>query len=132
MTTHKIAVLGGDGVGPEVMVEAVKVLQALEPRAGAPQFQFTHYDWGSNYYHQHGRMMPEDGLDQLQQHDAILLGAIGDPDIPDHITLNGLLLPIRRRFDQGVCYRPSYLYEGVSSPLAGKGPGDIDMVVFRE
>ena len=76
--------------------------------------------------------MPEDGLEQLRPHDAILFGAVGDPYIPDHITLNGLILPIRRGFDQGVCLRPSYLYEGVRSPLADVRPGEIDMVVFRE
>ncbi len=132
MATHSIAVIGGDGVGPEVTAEATKVLQAMSRRPGAPRFRFTEYPWGSRYYRETGRMMPQDGLDQLRNHDALLVGAVGDPSIPDHITLNGLLLPIRRRFDQGVCYRPAYLYEGVPSPLAGKKPGDIDLVTFRE
>ena len=132
MGTHKLALVPADGVGPEVIDEARKVLEALAAMDGSLGFQYTIYPWGSAYYRETGRMMPEDGLDQLAAHDAILMGAVGDPDIPDHVTLSGILLPIRRGFDQGVCLRPSYLYEGVSSPLAGVGPGDIDLVVFRE
>ena len=132
MATYKIALVPGDGVGPEVVAEARKVLDALAAQEGSMSFQYTHFPWDSNYYRETGRMMPEDGLEQLRPHDAILFGAVGDPNIPDHITLNGLILPIRRGFDQGVCMRPSYLYEGVGSPLADRGPGDIDLVVFRE
>ena len=132
MATYKVALVPGDGVGPEVMAEAGKVLDALAASDGSVSFQYTHFPWGSNYYRETGRMMPEDGLEQLKPHDAILFGAVGDPDIPDHITLHGLILPIRRAFDQGVCLRPSYLYEGVASPLEGVNPGEIDMVVFRE
>ena len=132
MAIYKVALVPGDGVGPEVMAEAGKVLDALAASDGSVSFQYTHFPWGSNYYRETGRMMPEDGLEQLKPHDAILFGAVGDPDIPDHITLHGLILPIRRAFDQGVCLRPSYLYEGVASPLEGVNPGEIDMVVFRE
>ena len=132
MATYKVALIPGDGVGPEVVHEACKVLDALAGQQGSLQFHYTHFPWSSAYYRETGRMMPEDGLEQLRPHDAILLGAVGDPDIPDNVTLDGLLLPIRRGFDQGVCMRPSYLYEGVRSPLAKYGPGDIDMMVFRE
>ncbi len=130
--TYSIAVIGGDGIGPEVLNEALKVLDALSRRPGAPRFRYTHYPWGSAFYRETGRMMPEDGLEQLKAHHAILFGAVGDPQVPDHITLNGLILPIRRGLDQGVCIRPAYLYEGVPCPLAGKKPGQIDIVVFRE
>ncbi len=119
-----IAVIPGDGVGQEVIPEALRVLD----RVG--QFQYKKFDWGGDYYFHHGRMMPADGLDQLAQTDAILLGAIGHPDIPDHVTLNGLLLPIRRTFDQYANVRPAILYPGVEGPLASRKP--IDMVVVRE
>ena len=132
MASYNVALVPGDGVGPEVVVEGRKVLDALSAQDGNMKFQYTSYPWGSNFFRETGRLMPEDGLDQLRPHDAILFGAVGDPEIPDHITLNGLILPIRRGFDQGICLRPSYLYEGVSSPLAGLGPGEIDMVIFRE
>jgi tartrate dehydrogenase/decarboxylase/D-malate dehydrogenase len=131
MRQFKIAVLPGDGIGKEVTPEGLRILQAVGPRHEA-DFAFTHYDWGSEYYFEHGRMMPVNGLDQLRSADAIYLGAIGHPDIPDHTTLNGLLLPIRRAFDQYACVRPAYLYRGVLSPLVGKEPGSIDMVVIRE
>ncbi len=92
----------------------------------------TTYDWGSDYYFAHGRMMPADALETLQSHQAILLGAVGHTEIPDHVTLNGLLLPIRRKFDQFANVRPAVLYRGVPSPLKGLSPGDVDMVVVRE
>ena len=131
MAEYNIAVIPGDGVGPEVIAEGRKTLEALAA-SGGPSFRFTQFPWGSAYYRETGRLMPEDGLAQLSHFDAILFGAVGDPDIPDHITLHGLLLPMRRGFDQGVCVRPAYLYPGVTSPLSGKQPGDIDMVIFRE
>jgi tartrate dehydrogenase/decarboxylase/D-malate dehydrogenase len=131
MKQFKIAIIPGDGIGKEVTPEGLRILQAIAARHQA-DFAFTHYNWGSEYYFEHGRMMPVNGLDQLRSADAIYLGAIGHPDIPDHTTLNGLLLPIRRAFDQYACVRPAYLYRGVSSPLAGKEPGSIDMVVVRE
>lgn len=126
-----IAVIPGDGIGMEVMPEALKVLEHLVPRHGA-SMQFEHFDWGTAHYFAHGRMMPPGGIDRLRGFDAILLGAVGHPDVPDHTTLNGLLLPIRRAFDQYACVRPCKLYKGVSSPLKGKEPGSIDMIVVRE
>jgi tartrate dehydrogenase/decarboxylase / D-malate dehydrogenase len=131
MPTFSIAVLPGDGVGLEVMPAALRVLEAVAPRHDVA-WKYTHFDWGSNYYFEHGRMMPPDGVDQLRPFDAILLGAIGHPKIPDHTTLNGLLLPIRRSFQQWACERPAKLYRGVRSPLANKEPGSIDLVVVRE
>jgi tartrate dehydrogenase/decarboxylase/D-malate dehydrogenase len=126
-----IAVIGGDGIGPEVIAAALRVLE----RAGAQhgiEFGFEEFGWGAEYYFQHGRMMPPSALDLLRSFDAVLLGAVGHPDIPDHITLNGLLLPIRRGFDLYANVRPARLYAGVDSPLAGYKAGDIDMVVVRE
>lgn len=128
--TFRIAVIEGDGIGPEVTREAIAAVEAATKADAA--FEWTRYPWGSEYYFAHSRMAPADYLDQLAQHDAILLGAIGHPKIQDHITLNGLLLPIRRRFDQCVCLRPAYLYAGVESPLRNKAPGSIDILVFRE
>ncbi len=121
----------GDGIGPEVTREAIAAADAAGTLSGA-EFHWTKYPWGTNYYFEHGRMAPADYLDQLVRHDAILLGAVGHPQVQDHVTLNGLLLPIRRRFDQYVCLRPALLYEGVDSPLVGKTPRSIDMLVFRE
>src|SRR5580698_8968161 len=126
-----IAVIAGDGIGPEVTREAIRAVAAAVPNGDAA-FKWTDYPWGSDYYFAHNRMAPADFLDQLAHHDAILLGAVGHPRVQDHVTLNGLLLPIRRRFDQYVCLRPAYLYPGVESPLAHKAPGSIDIVVFRE
>ena len=127
----RIAVIPGDGIGCEVVPAALAVLEEIGKRLTV-RFQFLTYDWGSDFYFKHGRMMPPDALDQLRGSDAILLGAIGHPEIQDHITLNGLLLPIRRAFDQYVNVRPAILYPGVSSPLAGASPGEVDLVVVRE
>jgi tartrate dehydrogenase/decarboxylase/D-malate dehydrogenase len=127
----RIAVIGGDGIGPEVTEAAIRAVDAAAPRSKA-RFEWNHFPWGTDWYFEHGRMAPADYLDQLAPFDAILLGAVGHPKVQDHITLNGLLLPIRRRFDQCVCLRPAYLYPGVNSPLSGKGPGSIDMLIFRE
>ncbi|WP_458186993.1 3-isopropylmalate dehydrogenase [Haladaptatus sp. NG-WS-4] len=129
--THDVAVIPGDGIGPEV-VDAVRPL--LEDAADEFGFdlRFTEFDWGTEYYLKHGEMMPDDGTDELAVHDAILLGAVGHPDVPDHVTLRGLMLPIRKTFDQYICKRPSVLFEGVTSPLRGYGAGDIDFVVYRE
>ncbi len=129
MSKFSIAVIPGDGVGLEVMPEARKILDLVSARYDV-EFDYTEFDWGTDYYFKHGRMMPEGGVEELQPFDAILLGAVGHPDVPDHVTLNGLLLPIRRTFDQYVCERPAKLYAGVPSPLAD--PGEIDMVVVRE
>jgi tartrate dehydrogenase/decarboxylase/D-malate dehydrogenase len=129
--TFQIAVIAGDGIGPEVTAEAIRVVDRAAALSKA-KFEWTHFPWGTDYYFQHGRMAPADYLDTLAPFDAIVLGAGGQPNLQDHITLNGLLLPIRRRFDQCICLRPAYLYEGVESPLSGKRSGAIDMLVFRE
>ena len=131
MGTHNIAVIRGDGIGPEVIEEGVKALAAAQQRFGF-ELAYEEFPWGSDYYFEHGRMMDADGLDQLAAFDAVFFGAVGHPDIQDHVTLNGLLLPMRRGFDQYVCQRPSILYPGVVSPLRGREAGDIDMVVIRE
>jgi tartrate dehydrogenase/decarboxylase/D-malate dehydrogenase len=131
MKTFTIAVIAGDGVGAEVIPQAKRVLEAAAKKHKFT-FSFQDFDWGSDHYFRWGRMMPAGALDLLQPCDAILLGAVGHPDIPDHTTLNGLLLPIRRAFDQYANVRPAYLYPGVQSPLAKPKGGDIDFVVVRE
>ena len=131
MTSYSIAVIPGDGIGPEVVAEGIKVLQAAGRRFEVT-FDLTEFEWGSDYYTKQGRMMPEDGLQALLPFDAIYFGAVGHPDVPDHVTLHGLLLPIRRSFDQYVCLRPNILYEGIQSPLRDKAAGSIDLVVVRE
>src|SRR5262249_30329782 len=131
MAEFQIAVVGGDGIGPEVIGSARQVLErALK---GEPaRLHFHDLPWSAAYYQQHGRIMPGDGWEILSKHDAILLGAMGHPQVPDSVTIHGLLLPMRRRFDQFVNLRPSYLFPGVPCPLKDKAPGSIDMVVFRE
>ncbi|MCH7787138.1 MAG: tartrate dehydrogenase, partial [Chloroflexi bacterium] len=116
MVEHKVAVIRGDGVGVEVIEEGLKVLQAIAQENDI-EWKFSEFPWSSEYYIKNGQMMPSDGLDTLAAFDAIYLGAVGHPDIQDHITLSGLLLPIRRTFDQYVCERPSVLYPGITSPL---------------
>jgi tartrate dehydrogenase/decarboxylase/D-malate dehydrogenase len=132
MPSFKIAVIPGDGVGVEVVAEGRKVLEAMAKRERGLRFRFTTLGWGSAYYKKHGRMMPADGLETLRRFDAIYLGAVGDPGVPDHVTLHGLLLPIRRGFDQYANVRPAVLYPGVPTPLRDKIPGSIDMLVVRE
>lgn len=124
MRQFSIAVIAGDGVGNEVIPESLRVLDCVA------KLDYRSFDWGSDYYFRHGRMMPADAIATLAGFDAILLGAIGHPGIADNVTLNGLLLPIRRAFDQYANVRPAFLYPGVSSPLAN--PGAVDMVVVRE
>jgi len=131
MATHKIAIVKGDGIGVDVVNEGMKVLDALAPKYGIT-WDYTEFPWSSDYYFKNGRMMPEDALETLESFNAVFLGAVGHPDIQDNITLDGLLLPIRRRFDQYICLRPSVLYPGVESPLSGKKPYDIDLTVIRE
>ena len=131
MGKHEIAVIRGDGIGPEVIEEGIKVLNAAQRRFGV-EFTYTEFPWGSGYYFEHGTMMDANGLDTLRGFDAIFFGAVGHPDIQDHVTLNGLLLPMRRGFDQYVCQRPSILLPGVTSPLRDMESGDIDMIVIRE
>jgi len=131
MPSFDIAVIAGDGVGIEVIPPAKRVLEAIGVRHHV-QFNFQDFDWGSEHYFHHGRMMPADAIDRLRPFDAILLGAVGHPEIPDHVTLNGLLLPIRRAFDQYANVRPAVLYPGVQSPLALRKGEQIDFVVVRE
>lgn len=131
MAEYRIAVIRGDGIGVEVIAEGLKVLNAIADRYGIT-WEFVEFPWGSDYYFTHGQMMPADALDTLAVFDQIYLGAVGHPDIQDHVTLNGLLLPIRRRFDQYVCERPSVLYPGINTPLKDKRPWDIDLLVIRE
>jgi len=131
MATHKIAIVKGDGIGVDVVNEGMKVLDALAPKYGIT-WDYTEFPWSSDYYFKNGKMMPDDALETLESFNAVFLGAVGHPDIQDNITLDGLLLPIRRRFDQYICLRPSVLYPGVESPLSGKKPYDIDLTVIRE
>jgi len=126
-----IALLPGDGIGREVIDATRQLLERAQKRFGL-EFSFEDLEWGSDYYFRHGVMMPVDALERLRAFEAILLGAVGHPDIPDHITLHGLLLPIRRGFDLYANVRPAYLYEGVPSPIAGAQAGSIDLVVVRE
>src|SRR5256885_357899 len=131
MAHHRIAVIGGDGLRPG------GIHQALPP-AGAPRqkhratFEWNRLAWGSALYKRAGHIMPPDGFDTLHKHDAILFGAVGDPEIPDTIPVHQLLLPMRRKFDQYVNLRPAYLFDGVPCPLRAKAPGSIDMLVYRE
>jgi tartrate dehydrogenase/decarboxylase/D-malate dehydrogenase len=131
MAAFQIAVIGGDGIGPEVIDQAIRVVDVAVRRDNA-KLEWNRLAWSSALYKKTGKMMPDDAFDQLKKHDAILLGAVGSPDVPDHITLHGLLLPMRRRFDQYLNLRPAYLFEGVQSPLRDKAPGSIDMLVYRE
>lgn len=131
MKTLKIAVIPGDGIGKEVIPEGMRVLEkaAARHRFG---FDFQQFAWSCETYLQKGYMMPEDGIEQLRPFDAIYLGAVGFPTVLDHVSLWGLLIPIRREFDQYVNLRPVRLFEGVPCPLAGRKPGDIDMMIVRE
>jgi tartrate dehydrogenase/decarboxylase / D-malate dehydrogenase len=131
MKTHRIAVIPGDGIGKEVVPEGLRVLEAVGRKFGVA-FKWDHYPWSCGYYAEHGRMMPDDGLAQIRGHDAIFLGAVGFPGVPDHVSLWGLLIPIRREFDQYANVRPVRLMPGIRSPLAGRKIGDIDMIVVRE
>ena len=131
MKTFTIAAIAGDGVGTEVVPQAKRVLDAVANKHGVA-LSFQDFDWGAEHFFRWGRMMPAGAIDLLQPCDAILLGAVGHPDIPDHTSLNGLLLPIRRAFDQYANVRPAYLYPGVKSPLEKPRGGDIDLVVVRE
>ena len=127
----KIALIPGDGVGKEVMPEGVRVLETASSKHGL-KLEWTEFDWSCETFLKSGQMMPEDGIDQLRTFDAVYLGAVGFPSVPDHVSLWGLLIPIRREFDQYVNLRPVRLFEGVPCPLANKNPGDIDFYVVRE
>ena len=132
MKIYKIAVIAGDGIGPEVIAEGVKVLSAVAELDGGFNFEFTHYPWGCEYYLETGRMMPQDGMEQLAKADAVFLGAVGAPGVPDHISLWDLLLTIRKGFDQYVNLRPVKLLHGAPCPLNGVAAEDIDMLFIRE
>ena len=132
MREYRIAAIPADGIGPEVIAAGLTVLEALQARQGGFRLAVEHFPWGSDYYRQHGRMMAEDGLERLRRFDAIFFGAVGDPTIPDHITLWGLRLPICQGFDQYANVRPARVLPGITPPLRNCAPGDLDWVILRE
>jgi tartrate dehydrogenase/decarboxylase / D-malate dehydrogenase len=132
MAKHKIAVIAGDGIGPEVMKEGIKAFEAVKEKVKNLSFDYEYFPWGCDYYLSQGEMMPKNALLTLKKFDAIYLGAIGDPRVPDHISLRELLLKIRTNFDQFANVRPIKLLEGVTCPIKNKTPKDIDFVVVRE
>ncbi len=132
MREYKIAAIPADGIGPEVITAGLQVLEALEKRSGDFKIHSETFDWGSDYYKKHGVMMPADGLETLKKFDAIYFGAVGAPDVPDHITLWGLRLPICQGFDQYANVRPTKILPGITPPLRNCGPGDLDWVIVRE
>src|SRR6478609_2157633 len=127
----RVAVIAGDGIGQEVIPAGIAVVKKAAAACGAA-IEFVEFPWGCDFYRKHGRMMDDDGFDRLQEYDAIYLGAIGDPSVPDHVAVWQLLLPIRQRFDQYVNLRPMRLVQGLNTPLANRGPADIDMICVRE
>ena len=131
MKTYRIAVIPGDGIGKEVVPEGIRVIDAAATRFGL-RFEWEHLPWSCEEFSRTGKMMPDDGLDHIRTHDAIYLGAVGSPNVPDHISLWGLLIPIRRRFQEYVNLRPVRLMPGVASPLVGRKTGDIDFWIVRE
>ena len=131
MSEYKIAVIPGDGIGKEVVPEGLRVLEAVGKKYNI-RFRWDTFPWSCEYYKKTGQMMPDDGLSQIRNHDAIFLGAVGYPGVPDHVSLWGLLIPIRRDFDQYANIRPVRLMPGIRSPLAGRSLGDIDFIVVRE
>jgi len=132
MEKFKIAVIPGDGIGQEVVPAGIKVLNKTAEVFGNFVFKFEEFEWNCEYYIKNGKMMPDNGIDILKNYDSIFLGAVGHPKVPDHVSLWGLLLPIRRRFEEYVNVRPVKLFEGINSPLCNKKPEDIDFVVIRE
>lgn len=132
MKNYKIAAIPGDGIGTEVVSAGIDVLKALAERDGNFDLDVDHFDWGGDYYKKHGRMMPEDGRDQICNHDAILFGSAGHPDIPDHITLWGLRLAICQPFDQYANVRPTRVLPGIESPLRHVNGDELDWVIVRE
>ena len=132
MREYSIAAIPADGIGPEVIAAGVQALEALQKRLGDVKFNVETFDWGSDYYRKHGAMMPADALARLKKFDAIYFGAVGAPDVPDHITLWGLRLPICQGFDQYANVRPTRILPGIVSPLRHAGPGDLDWVIVRE
>ena len=132
MNIHKIAVIAGDGIGPEVIAEGIKVLEKVAELDGSFKFKFTHFPWGCEYYKENGKMMEDGGIEKLKEFDAIFLGAVGAPGVPDHISLWDLLLVIRKSFDQYINLRPVKLIKGAPCPLKDVKPEDVDMVFIRE
>jgi len=132
MREHRIAAIPADGIGPEVISAGLEVLDAVAARDGGFRLAVDHYAWGSDWYRKHGALMPPDGLAWLRTADAVYFGAVGDPAIPDHVTLWGLRLPICQGFDQYANVRPTRILPGVTSPLRDVGPGDLDWVIVRE
>ena len=132
MKTYKIAVIAGDGIGPEVIDEGVKVLKAVAALDGGFCFEFTYFPWGCEFYKKNGKMMDDDGIEKLKAFDAIFLGAVGAPEVPDHISLWDLLLTIRKSFDQYINLRPVKLLKGVPTPIKGATPENVDMIFVRE
>jgi tartrate dehydrogenase/decarboxylase / D-malate dehydrogenase len=132
MRTHRIAAIGGDGIGPEVIAAGLEALEACAVRDGGFQTEIEHFDWGSDYYRRHGVMMPEGGADRLRAFDAIYFGAVGAPDIPDHITLWGLRLAICQPLDQYANVRPTRILPGITSPLRHVSGPELDWVIVRE
>lgn len=132
MKTYRIAAIPGDGIGQEVIAAGIEVLEALAGRDGGFGFAFDHFDWGSDYYKRHGIMMPADGREQIKGHDAIFFGAVGAPDVPDHITLWGLRLAICQSFDQYANVRPTRVLPGITSPLRKVAGPELDWVIVRE
>src|ERR1700681_2993579 len=132
MREYSIAAIPADGIGPEVIAAGTTVLESLQKRGGDVRFNVETFDWGSAYYRKHGVMMPADGLAKLKKFDAIYFGAVGAPDVPDHVTLWGLRLPICQGFDQYANVRPTRILPGVASALRDVGPGDLDWLIVRE
>jgi tartrate dehydrogenase/decarboxylase/D-malate dehydrogenase len=132
MRAYSIAAIPADGIGPEVVEAGLQVLRALEQRLGDLRFDVETFGWGSDWWKAHGEMMPADGLDRLRRFDAIFFGAVGAPDVPDHVSLWGLRLPICQGFDQYANVRPTRILPGIASPLRGVQPGDLDWVIVRE
>ena len=132
MREYSIAAIPADGIGPEVIGAGLIVLAALEKRLGDVKFNVKSFDWGSDYYKKHGVMMPTDGLGALKKFDAIYFGAVGAPDVPDHITLWGLRLPICQGFDQYANVRPTRVLPGITSPLRNVSDKELDWVIVRE
>jgi tartrate dehydrogenase/decarboxylase/D-malate dehydrogenase len=131
MRRHRIAVIAGDGIGPEVIPAGLSVLAAAAERCGFA-LEATAFPWGCDYYARTGRLLDADGFDRLHDFDAIYFGAVGSPSVPDHVAIRELILPIRQRFEQYVNLRPMRLLPGIACPLAGRGPADIDWVCVRE
>ena len=132
LRTHKIAAIPGDGIGPEVIAAGLEVLEACAARDGGFELEVEHFDWGSDYYKKHGVMMPPGGHEQLRGFDALYFGAVGAPDVPDHITLWGLRLAICQPLDQYANVRPTRILPGITSPLRKVAGPELDWVIVRE